>query len=208
MPPLLPRVLVDPQDLELTYPEGRIEEGSVGDGGRGGKLEGKKLKEPLRKGKSPNNRVSYRAYTELDKETVGMDLFKKLFGSDREDITDLRTQRGVGADAIDDLRRFFELKVHAGAEPDQVKLTNAEVRRVLSTDDYFLVVVSDVEGADARPKVRVVLDPFKQLQPQDQGEIVLSSGKSSTITIYDFSPIADSARTKERDKTEGGEEDC
>ena len=150
VPPMLPRVLVDPQDLELINPEGRIEEGS--DGGGGGKAKGKKLMEPSKKGKSPSNRVSYRAYTDLDRETVGMDLFKKLFGSDREDMTDLRTQRGVGADAIDDLRRFFELKVHAGAEPDQVKLTNAEVRRALSTDDYFLVVVSDVEGADAVPR--------------------------------------------------------
>ena len=210
VPPVLPRVLVDPQDLELTYPEGRIEEGSDGDGdgGGSGKPEGKKLKEPSKKGKSPASRVSYRAYTDLDKETVGMDLFRKLFGSDREDITDLRTQRGVGADAIDDLRRFFELKVHAGAEPDQVKLTNAEVRRALSTDDYFLVVVSDVEGDDARPKVRVVLDPLKQLQPLDQGEIVLSGVKSSTSTIYDFSPVADSTGPKEGDETEGGEEDC
>ena len=210
VPPMLPRVLVDPQDLELINPEGRIEEGSDGDGGGGGggKAKGKKLMEPSKKGKSPSNRVSYRAYTDLDRETVGMDLFKKLFGSDREDMTDLRTQRGVGADAIDDLRRFFELKVHAGAEPDQVKLTNAEVRRALSTDDYFLVVVSDVEGADARPKVRVVLDPLKQLQPLDQGEIVLSGVKSSTSTTYDFSPVADSTGPKEVDETEGGEEGC
>lgn len=206
VPPMLPRVLVDPQDLKLTYPEGRIEEGSDDDAR--GKPKGKKLKEPSKKGKSPANRVSYRAYTDLDKETVGMDLFMKLFGSDREDITDLRNQRGVGADALDNLRRFFELKVHAGGEPDQVKLTNAEVGRALSTDDYFLVVVSDVEGADARPKVRVVLDPLKQLQPLDQGEIVLSGVKSSTSTIYYFSPVADSAGPKEEDEPEGGEEDC
>ena len=206
--PMLPRVLVDPQDLELTYPEGRIEEGSDGDGGGGGKPKGKKPNEPSKKSKGPANRVSYRAYTDVDKETVGMELFKKLFGSDREDITDLRTQRGVGADAIDDLRRFFELKVHGGSEPDQVKLTNAEVRRALSTDDYFLVVVSDVEGADARPKVRVVLDPLKQLQPLDQGEIVLSGVRSSTSAIYDFSPVADSTGPEEEDETEREEEDC
>ena len=205
VPPAVPRILVDPHDLELTFPEGMIEEGNDGDGG--GKQERKKLKEPSKKSKSPANRVSYRAYTDLDKETVGMDLFRKAFGSDREDITDLRTQRGVGADAIDDLRRFFELKVHAGAEPDQVKLTNAEVRRALSTDDFFLVVVSEVEGADARPRVRVVVDPLKQLQPLDQGEIILSGVKSSTSTIFDFSPVADSTESAEGNEPEDGEED-
>ena len=203
----MPRILVDPHDLELTFPEGMIDEGNDGGGGRGGKQERKKLKEPSKKSKSPANRVSYRAYTDLDKETVGMDLFRKAFGSDRDDITDLRTQRGVGADAIDDLRRFFELKVHAGAEPDQVKLTNAEVRRALSTDDYFLVVVSEVEGADARPRVRVVVDPLKQLQPLDQGEIILSGVKSSTSTIFDFSPVADSTESAEGNEPEDGEED-
>ncbi len=136
-----------------------------------------------------------------------MDLFRKAFGSDREDLTDLRTQRGVGADAIDDLGRFFALKVHAGAEPDQVKLTNAEVRRALSTDDYFLVVVSEVEGADARPRVRVVVDPLKQLQPLDQGEIILSGVKSSTSTIFDFSPVADSTQSTEGNEPEDEEED-
>ena len=201
----VPRVLVDPQDLEPTYPEGRIDDGSNGDGG--GKQPGKKLREPSKKSKSPANRVSFRAYTELDKETVGMELFRKVLGSDRGDLTDLRTQRGVGADAVDDLRRFFELKVHAGAEPDQVKLTNAEVMRALSTEDYFLVVVSDVEGADARPRVRVVLNPLRQLQPLDQGEIILSGVKSSTSAIFDFSPVANMAESEEENETQDGEED-
>jgi hypothetical protein len=37
-------------------------------------------------------------------------------------MRDLRAQHGVGADAVDALERFFELKVYAGAEPDRIML--------------------------------------------------------------------------------------
>ena len=206
--PVAPRVLVEPQSLKLTDPDGRINEGS--EGGRDVKQRSKKLVEPSPKTKSPANRVSFRAYTEVDKETVGMELVKMLLGSGRDEIDeiiDLRTQRGVGADAFDELRRFFELKVSSGAEPDQVTLTNAEVKRALSTEDYFLVVVSGVEGADAHPSVRVVVDPLRQLQLLDRGEITLSGVRSSTSLIYDFSPVADSIESGEQDGPVDGREE-
>ena len=128
-----------------------------------------------------------------------MELFTMLLGSDRDEIADLRAQRGVGADAVDELRRFYELKVSAGAEPDTIRLTNAEVKRALSTQDFFLVVVSGVEGVDARPKVRVIVDPLKQLQPTDSGAITLSGVRSAKRLAYDFSPINDPVPAKGED---------
>ncbi len=37
-------------------------------------------------------------------------------------MVDLRTQHGVGADAIDALDRFYELKVYRHDEPDTIRL--------------------------------------------------------------------------------------
>ena len=136
-----------------------------------------------------------------------MELVKRVLGSDLGGIEDIRTQRGVGADAVDELRRFYELKVSAGTEPDHVTLTNAEVQRALSTEDFFLVVVSGVERSETRPSVRILVDPLKQLQPTDRGEITLSGVLSSTSLIYEFSPIDNTEDSSEQDELEDGEDE-
>ncbi len=86
-----------------------------------------------------------------------MELAHKVLGGDAGEIADIRAQRGVGAHTVDGLDRFFELKVHLGDEPDTIRLEESEIRRALSTPDFFLVVVSNIEGANARPKVRVIV---------------------------------------------------
>ena len=50
-------------------------------------------------------------------------------------------------------------------------LTSSEVKRALNTPKFFLVVVSGVEGTDARPKVRVFVDPLNQLSKEYSGKI-------------------------------------
>ena len=184
-----PRVLVDPQSLELVNWHGRITKEASNPGRRTGRGGG--LAEPKQESHSPHKRSSIRLYSDLDRENVGFDLVRRLLSSDREELVDLRTQRGVGADAIDKMQRFYELKVSAGAEPDQVTLTNAEVKRALSTPDFFLVVVSGVEGVDARPTVRVFVDPLKQLQPTDSGAITLSGVRNAESLVYEFAPTDD-----------------
>ena len=184
-----PRPLVNPQALRLVDPEGRIEEGI---GGPQRKTDpNPQLVEPRLDSGGPRNRSPLRGYSDLDKETVGKELLTMLLGSDRDEIADLRTQRGVGADAMDELQRFYELKVSAGVEPDTVRLTNSEVQRALSTPDFFLVVVSGIEGIDARPTVRVIVDPLKQLHPMDSGTITLSGVRSAKSLAYDFAPVND-----------------
>ena len=146
------------------------------------------LAQPRADGASPQNRTPLAGYSASDKETVGKRLLEKLLSSDREGVVDLRTQRGVGADAIDQLQRFYELKVSADTEPDHVTLTSAEVKRASSTPDFFLVVVSGVEGIDARPKIRVIVDPLNQLQPTESGSITLSGVRNAASLTYDFAP--------------------
>ena len=118
-----------------------------------------------------------------------------LLSSDQNEVADIRTQRGVGADAVDELKKYYELKVSAGPEPNEVRLTDSEVQRALTTPDFFLVVVSNIEGADARPTVRFVVDPLNQLQPTESGSITLSGVAEAKSLVYHFEPDDDAQVT-------------
>ena len=181
------RVLVDPDSLMLVNPRGKLEKQKLtphrtitSDG---------LLAEPRLGTGSHQGAASIRLYTDQDREDLGLDLLRRVLGSDLDEVKDLRAQHGVGADAIDESRGFYELKVHGGPEPDQVTLTNAEVARAHNTPDYFLVIVSGVEGADANPKVRLIVDPLRQLRPTDSGAITLSGVRSATNLLYNFAQI-------------------
>ena len=185
-----PRVLVDPSSLKITNPQGPIDNGHARVRRRGSPS--KELATPRQTSNVPKNRTPSPTYTALDRENVGMKLLEMLLNSDDNRIVDLRAQQRVGADATDGTDNFYELKVFAGAEKDQVTLTNAEVRRAMSTKKYFLVVVSDIEGIDARPKVRVLPDPLKQLRQTHNGSITLSGVKSADKSlVYQFEPVED-----------------
>ena len=194
----LTRVLVDPQSLTLVNAHGQIVEGSSITRSRNDR--NRSLVEPRPGSSSPRNRVPLRGYSDSDRETVGMELLKMLLGSEDEEIADLRSRRNVGADAVNvvgELLNFFELKVSAGDEPDIVTLTKSEVRRALSTKDFFLVVVSGVEGSDAKPQVRVIVDPLEQLNPTDSGSITLSGVRNAKSIVYGFARNDETAPARE-----------
>ncbi len=111
-----------------------------------------------------------------------------VLSSERDDIVDLRTQCGVGADAMDQLKRFYELKVSAGDEPNSIMLTNAELQRARSSPHFFLVVVSRVEGVDARPTVRIIPQPLEQLEQSVNGTMALSGVREAKSVTYEFAP--------------------
>lgn len=116
-----------------------------------------------------------------------MELARLVLGGDAAEIVDLRAQRGVGADAIDALDRFFELKVHLGDEPDTVRLEESQIRRALSTPNFFLVVVSNIEGAKARPKVRIIIDPVHQLTMAQSSSVSFAGVRSAEHSlVYDL----------------------
>ena len=186
-----PRILVDPDSLVVVDPQGSLKKGKSIIHRRGGG--GGSLTDPRKTSTPPRNRSPLRGYSDKEKEDVGMQLVSKLLGSDRDEIVDLRTQRGVGADAIDSMKRFYELKVIAGPEPDQVTLTNSEVRRAMSTDKFFLIVISGVEGVDARPKLRVFVDPLNQLQQTHNGSITLSGVRRVESLVYEYGHAGDSS---------------
>ena len=196
------RTLVDPQSLLPTDPGGRMDVGSSNDASDTGRrpTRGGGLSDPKSGLSGSSSSTRLRGYTDVQKEKVGLELLQMLLSTDENEIADLRDQRGVGADAVDKLQRFFELKVYAGAEPNEVMLTDSEVQRALTTSDFFLVVISNVEeGADGPTTVRIVTDPLEQLHPTDRGTITLSGVRDATSLVYEFAPT-DSQQALDEEK--------
>ena len=50
-----------------------------------------------------------------------------------------------------------------GDELDTICLEDSLIRRTLNTPNFFFVVVSNVEGANAKLKVRIIIDSVHQL---------------------------------------------
>ena len=115
-----------------------------------------------------------REYTDKEKETEGFKLLKKALKSvDGSELEDYRDLRGMGSDSIDNLRRYFELKAHAGEIPDDVSLTGLEVERaVREGGKYFLAVVGGLETGDVM--VKIFAHPLATLDFVEAGSIVLS----------------------------------
>ncbi|WP_339153627.1 sacsin N-terminal ATP-binding-like domain-containing protein [Actinomadura luteofluorescens] len=132
------------------------------------------LTEPRYENSPPQGRSAPRAYTDLDKEQLGLNLLRKVLSRSHREIIDLRAQHGVGADAIDDLRKFYELKVYAAQEPNTIRLAATELERALRDENFILVIISNLEGPNARPRLRFITDPLHRLRPQHDTVISLT----------------------------------
>ncbi|MCY1675615.1 hypothetical protein OVA06_13010 [Pseudarthrobacter sp. SL88] len=188
--PALPaRILVDPSTLIILNPDGTIRDGreTATDSSRRTEktaaLKSPDPRNPKQKsvGRGPVN------YTPEERESVGMALVRHVLGGEEAGMVDIRNQHNVGADAIDDLQRFFELKVYQGAIPNVVRLTDSEVQRALNTEDFFLVLVGNVEQGTDQPEVRILTDPLTQLSVEPTGTIYLSGVYTARALVYSFS---------------------
>jgi hypothetical protein len=187
--------LVDPSRLRVADPRGRLVDrpadrpaGATAKGAAGrGRRRPEGLPGPAPGGAPPHYTAAPAGYTSGTKETVGLELVRKVLASDADEMRDLRAQRGVGADAVDKLDRFYELKVYAGAEPDIIRLEDAQIGRAMSPE-FFLVVVSNVEGENATPMVRVIVNPLQQLTVTETSAVSLSGVRTSHSLVYDLVP--------------------
>lgn len=190
-----PRLLVDPANLVLHDESGEMLGGapkqSVSPEERGERSPGRKPKmprpedprKPQSGGRAPRN------YTEEERESVGLDLVRRVLGGDNEDVIDIRHQHNVGADAIDKLDNFYELKVHSGAIPDSISLTRDEYLRARETEAFFLVVVGNVERSDANAEIRIITDPLSQLEMKPSGSVTLGGIRSAKALRYTFGTL-------------------
>ncbi|SHG74018.1 hypothetical protein SAMN05444351_3090 [Geodermatophilus nigrescens] len=193
------RRLVDPATLVVVDPNGTIVAGSgAAPSPSSGRSRGVQLRDP-QPAAPPVARTPGRAYTDLEKESLGIELVRRVLGSDSTELLDLRAQHGVGADAVDELKQYYELKVSAGAEPDQIVLEDSEIRRAMSTQNFFLVVVSGLEGERATPQVRIIVDPLSQLRMSTSSQVRFSGVRQSQSLVFKLRPRNDEARGADAD---------
>lgn len=181
------RVLVDPEALAVSNPDAPREE-PASTGGRTGRVATphgvSPLPQPSLNGATPRGQSMPRSFTDLDKESVGLALLRKIIEDGTVTIADHRGQHGFGADAQDSRGWFYELKVYLGDEPDAVRMEDSEILRALSVPGkYFLVVISNIEGADAQPKVRVIADPVHQLTVSNASAMTLSGIRAAKDSL-------------------------
>ena len=142
--------------------------------------ERKKKDDVLAVGKTSSSRQSRSAGRSVlpptsEREQLALDAVQTALRLDGSEIADLRARRGIGADAMDDLRQLFEIKMSSTAEfPKEVTLTRSEADAAQNDADFFLAVVCGLEDGAGDLKVRFIFKPLERLAPRLKGEITLS----------------------------------
>ena len=125
-------------------------------------------------------------YDPETKERVGLQLLRAALAGDEASIVDIRDQHGVGADAIDDLLGYVEMKVYAGAEPERVSLTDAQVQRAMGTEGLLLAVIANVESSNKPPTVRLIDDPLGHLSVEPSSSLSPGGVRSPPSLVISF----------------------
>jgi hypothetical protein len=71
-------------------------------------------------------------------------------------------------------------------DPDDISLTRAEYLRAQETDDFFLVLVGNVEQSDADPEILIITDPLNQLTMKPSGSVSLNGLRHANALRYAF----------------------
>lgn len=190
------RVLIDPNEYRVV----EIEVGAPGpaagptlDRLATGVQQPKTLPLPQAGSSSPKSRTAAAGYTQVEREAIGLDLLRKVLASDDRGVRDLRAQRGLGADAVDEAGRYWELKVYAGPEPDYIIMEGSQLARAASDPDFWLVVVSGVERGQGRPRVRIIPNPLVQLQPMERSSLRMAGIQAARSLVREFDELEDKA---------------
>ncbi|AWZ09775.1 DUF3883 domain-containing protein [Streptomyces sp. ICC4] len=127
-------------------------------------------------------------YTPVDQEDAAMTVVRKILAGDDERLRDLRTQRGLGADAVDELGRFYEVKSVRNKERDSVTVTPHEWERARTEKDFFLVVVSGLDSESEQTVARFILDPYEELTARPSPNIILSGIRACQSLYFPLKP--------------------
>jgi len=147
-------------------------------------------------GRSPAPKSAPLDYSEKDKDDLALHVLQLAINGEASDLQDYRHLRGIGADALDKLKRYFEIKAHYGPMPDEITLTANEAERAfIEKDKFFLAIISGLEqGYDTI--VRIVPNPLQSLKPKSSTSVTLCGITSSRSAIE--------IRFPEREASEAG----
>lgn len=127
-----------------------------------------------------------------DREKVALDAVRRALALDLKELNDLRAERGVGVDAIDELRQCYEIKMCSGAAiPNDVTLTASEIEAARDDPDFFLAIVSGLEEGAGKLRVRFIFDPLGQLDVRVRGELTLTGVDKAEALEFEFDPVVE-----------------
>lgn len=122
-----------------------------------------------------------------DREQLALEAVRRALRLDPEQIRDVRARRGIGVDAIDELRQCYEIKMGSGSSfPTDVTLTPSEVEAAQNDPDFFLAVVAGLEEGDGCLKVRFIFNPLEHLAAKIRGEVTLTGVDKAEALEYQF----------------------
>ncbi|BDL38631.1 hypothetical protein [Methylorubrum sp. GM97] len=127
-----------------------------------------------------------------DREKVALDAVRSALALDVEQFNDLRSTRGVGVDAIDELRQCYEIKMCSGeAIPTDVTLTASEIEAARDDPDFFLAIVTGLEEGAGKLMVRFIFDPLGQLDVRVRSDLTLTGVDKAEALAFEFDTVAE-----------------
>lgn len=122
-----------------------------------------------------------------DREAMALDAVRRALRLDVEQLNDLRASRGVGVDAIDELRQCYEIKMSASdGVPTDVNLTASEIDAARNDEDFFLAIVSGLEDGAGQLRVRFIFDPLTNLDVRVRGDVTLTGVDKAEALEFRF----------------------
>lgn len=122
-----------------------------------------------------------------EREQLAYDAVICALALDEGEVADLRQRRGVGADAIDELRQYFEIKMSSGSDiPSEITLTPKEVERARTDSDFFLAVVAGLEEGAGELRVRFIFDPLSRLPIRLRSDLTFGGVREAEALEYTF----------------------
>lgn len=127
-----------------------------------------------------------------DRERMALDAVRRALRLNSQQLNDLRAARGVGVDAIDELRQCYEIKMSSSAGmPTDVTLTASEVEAARNDEDFFLAIVSGLEEGAGELRVRFIFDPLSNLDVRLRGDLTLTGVDRAEALEFAFNKRAD-----------------
>jgi hypothetical protein len=109
------------------------------------------------------------------REDLALDAVRRALRRNPEQICDMRSRRGLGVDAVDELRQCYEIKMSSSAGwPQEVTLTESEVHAAQTDPDFFLAIVSGLEEGEGELQVRFIFNPLQTLSVRLKGGLTLT----------------------------------
>lgn len=123
-----------------------------------------------------------------DREAMALDAIRRALQLDPEQFRDVRERRGLGVDAIDEMRHLYELKMTSGPKfPDEISLEGSQVKAAMEeSNDFFLALVAGLEDGKGELRVRFIFKPLEKLQTRIPAVVTLMGVDTVEALEYVF----------------------